>query len=200
MLPLVFLSLALASALISRFLLVKAAFGIGPWWGLGVFIPFGPTLFRLNYPEEARQAWKFGLATLALTFAYVMASPQLLPSTRVGFGKSGSAGNSKWHFQLGSYFFGRSKPTIGSNIFDPSKPKDMSAPKAAPTPTLEERREKNSKELADLRAWNERLKLKKRDLLHSDTEGNRMYAIEMDSYNAALNKATTERTTLSTAK
>ena len=196
MLPLVFLCLALASALISRFLLVKAAFSMGIWWGLGVFVPFGPTLFRLNYPEEARQARMFGLATLALTFAYVIASPELLPSTHIGFVKSGGPGNTKWHFQFGSYLFGKfwkPKPTIGSNIFDPSKPKDMSAPQA---PSLEERRQANARELADLRAWNERLKLKKRDLLHSDAEGNRMYAIEVDSYNAALTKATSEHAAL----
>ncbi len=200
MLPLVFLSLALASALISRFLLVKAAFGIGPWWGLGVFLPFGPMLFRLNYPEEVKQARILGFATLGLTFAYVIASPQLLPSTHVGLVKSGGTVKGKWHFQLGSYLFGHSKPSIGSNIFDPSRPVDTTAPKPAPTPSLEERREKNSKELADLRAWNEKLRLKKRDLLHSDAEGNRMYAIEVDSYNAALTKASADRAALAGAK
>jgi hypothetical protein len=123
-----------------------------------------------------------------------------LPGLRAGLAKSGNSAKSKWHFPLASYFHWRSKPAIGANIFDPSKPKNLSAPKPVPTPTLEERREKNSKELADLRAWNERLRLKKRDLLHSDGEGNRMYAIEIDSYNAAMTKAAGERAALSSAK
>jgi hypothetical protein len=200
MLPLVLLSLALASALVSRFLLIKAAFKISLWWGIGVFIPFGPIVFRLKYREEAKPAWIFGVATLGLTLGYVMASPQILPGARAGLTKSVNSAKGKWHIPLGSYFLGRSKPGIGSNIFDPSKPKDLSAPTPAPTPSLEERWESNSKELADLRAWNQRLKLKKRDLLHSDSEGNRMYAIEVDSYNAALNKAAAERTALSKPK
>jgi hypothetical protein len=188
MLPLVLLSLALACALISRFLLIKAAFGISPWWGLGVLLPFGPTIFRLSYPEEASNAWRFGLATLALFFFCVLSSPQLGLKTRFGFSGKGS-----WFHRAGT-------TKVGHNIFDPSKPVDMSAPKPAPTPSLEERREKNSKELADLRAWNERLRLKKRDLLHSDGQGNRMYAIEVDSYNAALTKAGAERAALTGAK
>jgi hypothetical protein len=197
MLPLVLLSLALASALISRFLLIKAAFKISLWWGIGVFIPFGPIVFRLKYPAEAKQAWIFSVATLGLTLGCVLASPQILPTARAGLAKSVNSAKGQWHIPFASYFPGHSKPAIGSNIFDPSKPKDLSAPKP---PNVEERRQSNSKELADLRAWNERLKLKKRDLLHSDTEGNRMYAIEIDSYNAALNKATAEHTALSTAK
>jgi len=200
MLPLVLLSLALASALISRFLLIKAAFGVGPWWGFGVLLPFGPIVFRLKYPAEAKQAWIFSVATLGLILASVLASPQILPAARAGLTKSVNSGKGKWHIPFASYFLGHSKPAIGSNIFDPSKPKDLSAPKPAPTPSVEERRQSNSKELADLRAWNERLKLKKRDLLHSDTEGNRMYAIEVESYNAAVNKATAERTALSKPK
>lgn len=187
MLPLVLLSLALASALISRFLLIKAAFGISPWWGLGVLMPFGPTVFRLSYPDEARNAWRFGLATLALFFFYVLSSPQLGLKKGTGFSWKGS-------------WFHKGTTKIGHNIFDPSKPADMSAPTPAPTPTLEERREKNSKELADLRAWNDRLRLRKRDLLHSDIEGNRMYAIEIDSYNAAMAKAAADRAALAGSK
>jgi hypothetical protein len=200
MLSLVLLSLALASALIGRFLLIKAAFKISLWWGIGIFIPFGPMVFRLKYPAEAKQAWLFGLATLGLTVAYVLTSPQILPATLGGLAKSGNSAKSKWNLPLSSYFHWHSGPAIGSNIFDSSKPKDLSAPKPAPTPSLDERRQANSKELADLRDWNQRLKLKKRDLLHSDTEGNRMYAIETDSYNAALNKATAERAALSKPK
>jgi hypothetical protein len=188
MLPLVLLSLALASALISRFLLIKAAFSLGPWWGLGVLMPFGPTVFRLNYPEQARNARRFGLATLALVFFCVFASQQWGLKTRTGF------------FRKAFWFHRMGATKVGQNIFDPSKPVDLTPPKPAPTPSLEERREANSKELADLRSWNERLRLKKRDLLHSDIEGNHSYAIEIDSYNAALAKASADRAALAIRK
>ena len=49
-------------------------------------------------------------------------------------------------------------------------------PAAAPTPTLEERRATNAKEFERLHGVEEQLRLRKRDLLHSDTEGNRLYA------------------------
>ncbi len=184
----VLLSLALASALISRFLLIKAAFTLSPWWGLGILMPFGPTVFRLNYPEQARNARRFGLATLGLVFFYVVVSQQWGLKTRTGFFKKAF-----WFHRVGA-------TKVGQNIFDPSKPVDLTAPQPAPTPSLEERREANSKELADLRSWNERLRLKKRDLLHSDTEGNHLYAIELDSYKAALAKAAADRAALANKK
>ena len=40
----------------------------------------------------------------------------------------------------------------------------------------------------------------KRDLLHSDSEGNRLYAIDLAAYNEALAKATAEKSALVTAK
>jgi hypothetical protein len=46
----------------------------------------------------------------------------------------------------------------------------------------------------------EQLKLRKRDLLHSDIEGNRVYAVDLASYNDALAKATAEKNALANAK
>src|SRR5881392_3310696 len=72
-----FLILAIVCSLISRILLVKAAFGINWKWGIGVFVPFGPLAFRLSYPDEARSSRIFRLATLPCFFLYVMLSPGL---------------------------------------------------------------------------------------------------------------------------
>ena len=55
-------------------------------------------------------------------------------------------------------------------------------------------------ELDRLRGMEAELKLRKRDLLHSDTEGNRVYAIDLASYNEALAKATAEKNALAAAK
>jgi len=71
---------------------------------------------------------------------------------------------------------------------------------AAPTPTREQRRTANAKEFDRLRGLEEQLRLRKRDLLHSDTEGNRVYAIDLASYNDALAKATAEKNALAIAK
>lgn len=78
----------------------------------------------------------------------------------------------------------------------------MEKPAASPikqvvaTPNAEERRAANTQEFERLHKWSETLRLRKRDLLHSDTEGNRLYGIDMAEYNAALAKATAERNAL----
>jgi hypothetical protein len=60
-------------------------------------------------------------------------------------------------------------------------------------PDLEERRASITREAERLRVWNQALHLRKRDLLHSDTEGNRLYQIELAQYTDALQKAEAER-------
>jgi hypothetical protein len=69
-------------------------------------------------------------------------------------------------------------------------------PKVELTPTLEERRDANTKELQRLRTWSEALRLKKRDLLRSDKAGNVAHEAELARYNADLAKANAERTVL----
>ena len=61
---------------------------------------------------------------------------------------------------------------------------------------LEERRVENSREFQRLQAWSEALRLKKRDLLHSDVQGNIAYQAEFAQYNEALAKATAEKNAL----
>ena len=73
-------------------------------------------------------------------------------------------------------------------------------PTPAPTPTSEQRRTANAAELERLRGVEAELKLRKRDLLHSDTEGNRVHAIDLAAYNDALGKATAEKNALKPAK
>jgi len=60
----------------------------------------------------------------------------------------------------------------------------------------EDRRAANAKELERLAKWSEDLKLKKRDLLRSDVQGNKEYEAELAEYSEALTKATTEREAL----
>ena len=64
------------------------------------------------------------------------------------------------------------------------------------SPTIAERQAANAAEFERLRGWSEKLRLQKRDLLHSDTEGNRAYNAEVTQYEAALKKANAEKAAL----
>jgi hypothetical protein len=185
MVALVFLGLAIVCALISRILLVTAAVKISAGWAFGVFLPFGPLFFRLNYPDEARNSYIFRVATLACFLGFIIYQPGMtwhLP---------------KMHPTAASPR--RSKQTVGYAMEKPDT-KLGATPAPAPTPTFETRRAANATELERLRGIEAELKLRKRDLLHSDTEGNRAYAIDLASYNEALAKATAEKNALAAAK
>src|SRR5207248_1161849 len=184
MVSLVFLGLAIVCALISRILLLIAAIDISAWWALGVFLPFGPLFFRLNYPEQARNSFLFRVATLLCIFGFVVMRP--------GFSPGGS--------RRTTLFAPQAKQTVGYAMEKPVPSKKTSPAAAVSTLTLDQRRATNAKELERLYGAEEQLKLRKRDLLHSDTEGNRVYAIDLASYNDALAKATAEKNALASAK
>jgi hypothetical protein len=183
MVSLVFLGLAILCALISRILLVTAALKISAGWAFGVFLPFGPLFFRLNYPEEARNSYIFRVATLACFFGFIIYEPRM------------TLHMPKIHPTATSPR--PSKQTVGYALEKPGNSKKVNV---APTPTLEQRRAANTTELDRLRGVEAELRLRKRDLLHSDTEGNRAYAIDLASYNEALAKATAEKNALEAAK
>jgi hypothetical protein len=174
--PLIFLGLAVLCGLIARILLVTAAFGISKKWGFGVFLPFGPTFFRIRYPDEVRRARMFQLATLPCIFIYVIISPELIPSTRVAFARIGPPGHEKYALIAGSHTF-----TFGGYASESSKK------------PLTERRQANVNEFERLRLWSEKLRLRKRDLLNADEEGALAYNRDAIDYNAALDKANSEK-------
>jgi hypothetical protein len=185
MVSFVFLGLAIVCALISRILLVTAAIKIGTGWAFGVFLPFGPLFFRLSYPDEARNSYFFRVATLLCVLGFVIYQPRMrlhMP------GMHPTAASPRL-----------SKQTVGYAMEKPGR-KVTGTPTPAPTPTLAERRAANATELERLRGVEAELKLRKRDLLHRDTEGNRVYAIDLAAYNEALAKATAEKTALAAVK
>jgi hypothetical protein len=163
-----------------------AAIDISVWWALGVFLPFGPLFFRLNYPEQARNSFLFLVATLLCFFGFVVMRPGLSLSL---YNDHSTSSSPQWLKQPVGYAM---EKTVTSKKTNPAA--------AAPTPTREQRRTANAKEFDRLRGLEEQLRLRKRDLLHSDTEGNRVYAIDLASYNDALAKATAEKNALAIAK
>jgi len=179
----IFFLLGLLCGLISRALLIKAAFGISKKWGFGVFLPFGPLLFRLTFPDEVGRARMFQLATLPCFFFYILLSPQLIPSTRVGFVRFGPPGQEKYALVAGSYTL-----KFGGYGSEPAREKPASSPA--------ERRVANNHEFERLRLWSEKLRLRKRDLLNSDTQGAVAYNQDASDYNAALDKANAEKVAL----
>jgi len=158
--------------LIGRILLMGAAFGVSVWWGLGIFLPFGPLLFRLSYPDLAPLSRTFRLVALPCILAYFVLRPAPL---------SGS------HFD--QFFKHKEVPSAPANHYGLEKI-------AIAAPSLNERRAVNVTELERLTAWSEALRLKKRDLLHSDVQGNIAYNAEVAEYNTALAKATAEKNSL----
>jgi hypothetical protein len=168
---LVFLGIGLVCILIGRILLIGAAFGVSVWWGLGIFLPFGPLAFRLTYPDLAPLSKTFRLIALPCLLGYFVLRP-------------GPPDYDK--------FFKR-KPV-------PSAPADhYGLEKISHTimaSGLDQRRADNAKEMERLTAWSEALRVKKRDLLRSDAEGNRAFNAEVAEYNAALAKATADRNAL----
>ena len=187
MVALIFLGLAIVCALVSRILLVMAAIKISTGWAFGVFLPFGPLFFRLNYPDEARTSFIFRVATLACFFGFIIYQPR-----------------TAWHLP-GMHPTAASprlsKQTVGYAVEKPGSAKKVTGiPTTAPTPGLAERRAANAAELERLHGAEAELKLRKRDLLHSDTEGNRIFAIDLAAYNEALAKATAEKNALAAVK
>jgi hypothetical protein len=185
MVSLIFLGLAIVCALISRILLLIAALNISAGWAFGVFLPFGPLFFRLNYPDEARNSYLFRVATLLCVFGFVIYQPRMTLRML------------KMHPTAASPRL--SKQTVGYAMEKPGT-KVAGTPTPGPTPMLAERRAANETELERLRGLEAELKLRKRDLLHSDNEGNRVYAIDLAAYNEALAKATAEKNALAAAK
>ena len=162
-----FLFLGLICAIISRILLFTAAFKVGAGWALGVLLPFGPTFFRLSYPEEARGSRMFRFATLPCLLLYFVLGPRP------------SAVSSRHDLTF------KPVPAVRYAMEKISGKPRSPGPQVQLTPSPEERRIANSREFERLRAWNEALRLKKRDLLHSDTAGNLAYISELGQYKAA---------------
>lgn len=185
MISFIFLGIGLGCALIGRIILIRAAFGVSMWWGIGVFLPFGPLFFRLSYPGLAYASRMFRLATLPFVFLYFVFGPGVTPSTQF---------LSKYHRSHVSL------PTAGGYALEPlgvkQKPAVPPASSAANSRLLAERINANADEFERLRAWSDKLRLQKRDLLNSNLAGNRAYNLELADYNAARQRANAERNSL----
>jgi len=185
----VFLAIGILCAIIGRIMLIRAAFGVSIWWGLGVFLPFGPLFFRLAYPGLAFASRMFRLATLPCVFLYVLLGPRIAPPEYFRFENQ--------HPQ--------SSPSAAGYAMEWPKTNRRSANSSSPTqgqPTLSfaQRMMANATEFDRLRVWEGRLHLRKRDLLHSDLEGNRVYNLDLADFNSALAKANAEKASLAGAK
>ena len=97
-------------------------------------------------------------------------------------------------------FAPQTKQPVGYAMEKPVSSKKTNSVSAAPTHSVAQRRAANAIELERLHGLEAELKLRKRDLLHTDTEGARLYAIDLAAYNEALSKATAEKNALAAAK
>jgi hypothetical protein len=157
-------------ALIGRILLVGAAFSVSVWWGIGVLLPFGPLLFRLSHPDVAPTSRYFRLAVLPCLLGYFAFQPTGLANLR--------------------------RLEILKSSKEAAAPTDHYAMQSMAEANIEQRLIANQREMDRLNAWSLQLRLKKRDLLHSDVKGNVAYQAELAQYEAALTKATAEKHSL----
>lgn len=167
---LVFLAIGVICALVGRILLIGAAFGVSVGWGIGVLLPFGPLLFRLSYPDLAPTSRYFRLAVFPCLLAYFYFQPSDFSSLR--------------------------RLEVLNSSKEAAAPTDHYAVQSLAQPTAEQRRDANQREFQRLNAWSASLRLKKRDLLHSDVQGNIAYEAELGQYEDALAKATAEKQAL----
>ena len=175
------LTAAVICALVARVLLLIAAWNISVWWAVGVFLPFGPTLFRLSYPEEARSSYMFRLGTFACIFLYIVIGPGAFISPL-----------QKRSHPTDTVRKGFASESV-SRISGPSSPTAKADPRS-----LAQRRADNQREMERLGKWNQDLQVRKRDLLRSDVEGTRAYDIDLQEYQSALATATAEKQVLAT--
>ncbi len=124
-------------------------------------------LFRISYPDLAPWSRTFRLIALPCILAYFVIRP-------------GAPDYDK-------FFKQKPVPSAPANHYALEKVSKVMAS------SVEKRREANEKEFARLAAWNRTLKLKKRDLLNSDVQGNVFYEGELAQYNEALAKANAEK-------
>jgi hypothetical protein len=174
---LIFLVIGLLCSLVGRVLLAAGAFGISVWWGFGIFLPFGPALFRLSYPDVAPASRMFRLAALPCLVLYLVLGPFGMP-IRLHHGRKVT---SSLHGPRG---YATEIPAVDAN---------------ARSANVADRAAVVDREFDRLRVWSEKLRLEKRDLLHSDVEGNRAYGLELAKYNAALAQANADKSALAAA-
>jgi hypothetical protein len=179
----IFLSLGLLCAVVGRALIIAAAFRISWRWGIGVLLPFGPLAFRRNYPDHARPARPLRFATLPCFVLYILLGP----------------GNA--YTQLPESIFQKvptptSTPATGYALEKPRPSHKSDNGLFRSAPTIEQRRAANAREFERLASQDKELKLRKRDLLRSDVEGNASYARNLAEYNAALAEANKEKSAL----
>jgi hypothetical protein len=176
------LGIGVVCALVSRVLLTTAAFSISLWWGIGVLLPFGPVLFRLSYPDEVKRARIFGVISVLCLFGFITFGP-------------------------GLHAMSLHRRTVVKDARSPAKPVAYAIEKpnasAAPSSTpasFEDRRAANNQEFVRLEAWNEKLRLTKRDLLRSDVEAVRRFNDEATEFNNALVAANVEKAAIDSQK
>lgn len=205
----VFLFAALGCSLVGRAMLVGAAFGVGPGWGISVIlVPFAPFFFRKSYPELARSSRYWRLATVPLTLLFFITGGSTslngfkLPNARkivpAGISHAKDAPVPAPLTAAPVTAIARAIPAaeksadVAAEIAPPLAIPTPAAP-TPPAPTAAERQQANRQQFEMLAEWYARLKNERGYLLKSDTAGIDAYNAEAAKYQAALQRAKTEQ-------
>ncbi|MEP6670435.1 MAG: hypothetical protein ABJF10_14845 [Chthoniobacter sp.] len=212
-----FLLAFLACSLVGRLLLVKAAFGVSPPWGLAVLlVPFGPFFFRMKHREIAHPTrhWRRG-AMLLLVLFFVNGGNADSVHALTEFGKTGgpiaAAGDTQFHLPVPAQVVAAvgqpapvpaatpAPPAAGAPAATPSKAVAASASTMSPAPKVlspAERIEANRKEFERLAEWYDNLKHERGYLRKGDDAGVAAFNVDAAKYQTALQLAKTEQAEL----
>lgn len=213
---LVFLFAALGCSVVGRAMLVGAAFGVGPGWGISVIlVPFAPFFFRLSYPELAQRSRYWRLATVPLTLLFFITggstslsgfrfpnAQKLLPAVPpfanippkqkpVAADPIPSATAATPAIDKPTDAPKEAAPAVAA-VTDPARPVALATP-TPPTLTAAERLQANRRQFEMIAEWYARLKNERGYLLKSDTAGIDAYNVEAAKYQAALQQAKAEQ-------
>jgi hypothetical protein len=160
-------------------MLFIAAINVSIGWALGVWLPFGPLCFRRTFPDLSRPSAPFRTATIVFCGLYLLV-----------------AGSSSEFYRRKSQ---TSLPLQSNQATGYGTERSADSGETKEDMNVEERRSANTKELDRLAKWADVLRLKKRDLLRSDVQGNRTYEAELGLYDEAFSKATLEKDAIAPA-
>ncbi len=171
MLAIIILFAGFACAMISRILVLTAAFGVSTGWGLTVLlVPFGPLFFRWSYPDLCLRARPFRIATLVCFVA--------------GGAGLGSSPLDMIRSKVKSPFSGF---VTSSNAETEAKDSVIAAP-ATPAPAVAAATAKGGgpEDFAKLQDWYAQLNVKRKNLLKADKAGLEAFNAEAAQYQAAM--------------
>jgi len=220
-----FLAAAVLCSLVSRVLLINAAYAVSTRWLFAVlFAPFGPLVFGVKFPEPAKSSWYFRMIVPPLVILFFLdgGNASSIQSLKyLGKPIQAAAGDTNFHLPVPAKVVAAPVGKPGEST-DPdaaaqvkartaaksSTPAPVATPSAAVAAAISampaapkvlspaERIDANRREFERLAEWYDTLKHERGYLRKGDTAAVEAYNVEAAQYQAALQLAKSEQTAI----